>query len=82
MMTINTHHEDAILHQNAATAHLIAAKQCEKNARAADLGALPASLLIPDTSSAWYHAEAPRRRPSRRRPRPSAGPSLHFLGIP
>lgn len=58
-MTMNTHHEDAILHENAAKAHLIAAKQCEKSARAADRddGHL-ATQQVPDTSSAWYHAEA------------------------
>lgn len=58
-MTINTHHEDAIQHENAAKAHLIAARQCEKSARAADRDeARLETLQVPDTSSAWYHAEA------------------------
>jgi hypothetical protein len=58
-MTTNTHHEEAILHENAAKAHLIAAKQCEKSARAADFDASrSASKQVPDDGSAWYHADA------------------------
>ena len=58
-MSNNSNHDAAIQHENAAKAHMIAAKHLEKNASDADRaqGRTRQTNEI-EIGEAWYHADA------------------------